>query len=227
MQRVKKEEPNFVYSMVTILGTESYDKVWLFTDEACSPEYDNGWDGKKMELNKNAVQIIATQGDKEMYQIHATDDVNDTYLLVYPDADNASYTLRFKHKNIKDIYAKLQLYDNVTKKLIDISADGAKYTFIANKKDDPTRFKIITETVEYQTRNTFIYPIHVDNRRIIIDNITNDEGYVRVYDISGLLITTQPFHANITTELTIYNGGVYIIQIETDKRRAAQKVLVN
>lgn len=226
MQRVKKEKEEYVYSMVTITDKNSYDKVWLFTDETCSAEYDNGWDGKKMSLNNNVVQIIATQGDKELYQIHATDDINDTYLLIYPDVDNASYTLHFKHENIESVYTQIQLYDNVTKKLIDITDDDSEYTFTASKNDNPTRFKIITETVDYQTRNIFVYPMWVENKNIFIENNTTETGIARIYDISGQLIGTQIFNASSETKFNVIYSGIYIIQVETNQRKAAQKVIV-
>lgn len=223
-QRVKAEEPEFVYSMVTITGKDNFDKVWLFTDKACTSKYDNGWDGKKIELNTNSVQMIATQGDREMYQIHATDDINDTYLLVYPDKDKAEYTLHFKHINTNRIYETIQLYDNLTKQFIDISANGSQYKFTANKQDNPTRFKIITET--FEDKNKFIFPVYTNNRCIFVANTTSELGVIHLFDISGQLIETKEFYPDIVTEFMLNVNGVFIVQVETDKRRVSQKVIV-
>ena len=145
----------------TVAGGEQFDRVWLFTDEQCSPSFDNGWDGRKFLAPTGSVlQLHATQAE-DNYQIHATNNINGTHLIVNPLAGQQVYTLHFRHSNTETAYEQLLLFDIQSGTVSDITTDGSTYTFIAREGNASNRFKLITAPLEAGDEKDKIGRAHV------------------------------------------------------------------
>ncbi|MDD4490539.1 MAG: T9SS type A sorting domain-containing protein, partial [Paludibacter sp.] len=227
-QRVRSfipENSEYVCSVVTLSGNNQYDRVWLFTDEQCTPSYDNGWDGRKF-LNDSILQLYATQSEGN-FQIHATDNINETYLAIRATNEEEFCMLHFRHTNIETKYAQLLLYDIQTNTITDITADGSSYGFRASPGDITKRFKILTMPVESENNEQEIFPAYVRSQRIYVNNYSTENGVVRLYNLSGSLLSSLQLNTENIAVFPKYDKGVYLIQVETDKRKVTQKVIIN
>ncbi|GAB1415685.1 hypothetical protein MASR2M117_10910 [Paludibacter sp.] len=222
-QRAPRLKENHIYTTVTLSNKDFFDKVWLFTNEGCTPGYDNGWDGRKL-LDNSLLYFFASQ-EGDAYQTLATDDINDTYLYFKPTQGEVNYKLHFKHSNTSDAYKQILLYDSETNKTIDITAEGSTYSFVSNKKELGARFKITTVLTKSYTKPKFS-AFSVSNQ-IFVNNYTNDIATMYLYNISGELITsgTMEVSGNSYFPVTLQKG-LYIIRAEAESWREAQKIIV-
>jgi hypothetical protein len=230
-QRVRGDESqtssSYVYSVVTIAGGEQFDRVWLFTDEQCSASFDNGWDGRKLISPAGTLQIYASQS-KDNFQIHATDDINGTNLVIRPVEGQKAYTLHFSHTNIETVYEQLLLVDVQTGTVSDVTADGSTYTFIANVGDVTNRFKLITKYDEPGNDGDDDINILIESQRLFLNNNSQESGTVRVYNLSGRMLFSLPFEAsNVTPFQVELPKGIYLVRAETENRKVTLKAIVN
>ncbi|MDO9633755.1 MAG: hypothetical protein Q7J05_01765 [Paludibacter sp.] len=228
-QRVRSQEsqaPEYVYSVVTVAGGEQFDRVWLFTDEQCTPSFDNGWDGRKFLAPTGSVlQLHATQAE-DNYQIHATNNINGTHLIVNPLAGQQVYTLHFRHSNTETAYEQLLLFDIQSGTVSDITTDGSTYTFIAREGNATNRFKLITTPLEAGDEGDKI-SIFYDAQRIFMNNNTMESGTVRLYNLSGEMLYSLPFSAaNVTGFPMQLPKGIYMVSAETKEWKVTQKAIV-
>lgn len=229
-QRVKSEStstPEYVYSVVTVAGGNKFDRVWLFTNELCTPSFDNGWDGRKIVTpSGSTLQLYATQAKNDNFQIHATNNINETYLTVRPISGQNVYTLHFSHKNTENIYGQLLLVDTQNGTVVDVTEDGSTYTFILNG-DATNRFKLISTSVDPGNEDKEKLSVFVESQRLYIDNHREESGTIRLYDLSGQLLLSLPFEAsNITAFPVELPKGLYLVRAESDKWKETLKAIV-
>ncbi len=223
-RRAVTENPEYVYSVVTLNGGGQFDRLWLFTDEACTPAYDNGWDGRKF-IASDKLQLYASQ-DAGNFQIHATNNVNETYLAIKTLNNEELYSLHFRHNNIESKYTQLLLYDAQTKNVTDITADGSTYSFTPGNIDLQKRFKIITTPAESEKSEENDVAVRVESQRIIVTNYKEESGVARLYNLSGNLLYSFTLDASIVTAFPEVQKGLYLIEIVTESKKVNKKALV-
>ncbi|MEA4935032.1 MAG: T9SS type A sorting domain-containing protein [Paludibacter sp.] len=222
---IESQASSYVYSVVTIAGGDKFDRVWLFTDEQCTPSFDNGWDGRKIVAPAGStLQLYASQA-KDNFQIHATNNINDTYLTVRPVKGQEVYTLHFRHKNTEVAYEQIKLVDLQTGTVVDVTADGSTYTFITNEKDVANRFKLIATPLENGEREDI--GIFVDSQRLFIHNHRGESGLLHLYNLSGQMLLSLPFDASNVTAIPVeFPKGMYLVKVETGNYKVTLKAIV-
>ena len=229
-QRVNNTETqasSYIYSVVTVAGGDQFDRVWLFTDEQCSPSFDNGWDGRKFIAPAGStLQLYATNAN-DNFQIHATNNINNTSLEIRPVEGQQVYTLHFKHKNTEVAYEQMKLVDVQTGNVVDVTADGSTYTFITSEGDVANRFKIITTPVGGGNTDEDKVRVLVESQRLFIHNHSEENGTVRLYDLSGQFLMSVPFDASTITALPgELPKGMYLVRAETGNWKVTLKAIV-
>jgi len=236
LQRVGKDKSisstsGLISTLIDIKGTRFSDKMWLFTVPGCSPNFDNGWDGKKLIGSALAPQLYAVEPDG-IYQVNSVDDINNTYLGFQPGEDSI-YTLTFTHQNLGLKYTNVYLIDSVGHQTVNISASGTQYSFMSF----PTgaiinRFKIVTSP-EINTNVTTPgsknsqLKVFSSKYTVFIDNPSDYQGSLYLFDISGRLIHKFNFTANgITTIQTDLIPGSYLIKAITKYEKITKKLIL-
>jgi hypothetical protein len=129
---------------IEVKGSRFTDKMWIFTNETCSKEFDNGWDALKFSGSSLSPQIYSmeTSGD---YQVDAVNDINNTN-IGFIAGEDSEYTLTFINENTESRYSHLYLKDLVTNVITDITASGTQYAFSSNQSgvSASPRFQIVT-----------------------------------------------------------------------------------
>jgi len=227
MQRVRLSSrttsKDYVYSIIDVEGAHGGDRMWLFTNQSCTHEFDNSWDGRKMFGSALVPQLFAKESDGN-YQVDAVNDVNNTELGFQAGTDT-EYTLRFTHTNVQSVYGKLYLLDYVTGKITDITSSGTEYSFVAQSTSSPTtRFKIVTSSsVQTDVNSVDSKPeikVYSSGKTIFVQNMSNDRGDLMLYDVAGRFISKHPFGAkSITTIPVNLAQGVYVVKAVVNNQK--------
>jgi len=135
---------NDVYTRIDVKGSRFADNMWIFTVPTCSHNFDNGWDGRKINGSALTPQLFAMEEDGN-YQINAVDDINNSF-LGFQAGEDVDYTIKFIHENTESVFSHLYLQDMVENKVVEITKSGTEYTFEAHKTDPVKRFKILSNS---------------------------------------------------------------------------------
>jgi len=154
--------------------------------------------------------------------------MSNTYLGFQPGEDS-NYTLTFKHENLDKYYSSVYLLDLAENKTVDITADSSQYSFTAEASGKLTkRFKIVTIPLAEDTLGiTADIKIFSSERTIFVNNLSNLNGTLALYDISGRLVKLVPFGANgITPIQTFFPTGVYIVKATTRTIKRTERIML-
>jgi len=225
-QRVRKSATaeDKIFTIIDVQGSRYNDKMWLFTDPACTHSFDNGWDGFKILGSSLAPQICAIEADGN-YQINAVDNIDNTD-IGFKAGEDSNYTLTFNHQNMDLLYSALYLVDLLENKTIDISESGSTYTFTSNSASaSDKRFKIVTNpniSTELEEESTKTCPdlnVYSSKQTIYIENNTAQKGDLTLYDSMGRIVDIIPFNAAKHTAMpTKLKSGVYVVKAFTAKK---------
>lgn len=218
------------YSIIEVRGSRYADKMWLFSQAECTPGFDNGWDGRKFFGSSLTPQLYAITPDGNM-QINATNDLNNTELGFY-NGEDSSYKLKFTHSNLEGTYPALYLLDLQDNSLTDISLSGTEYEFAANTTNTgASRFRIVTNpgittAVDGHVPDNTL-KIFSRGQTIFVDNKSDTNGNLSVYDVAGVRVYTADFSKNSTSALqTTLLPGTYLARGTAGGKQLATKIII-
>lgn len=230
VQRVKQSSGSSADSnastVVSVSGENSFDKVWLFSNENFSHDFDNGFDGYKMAVNALQPQLYALDNDVK-YQINAVDDIDNT-TLIFQAGQDTEYNLTIKHNDLTlSKYKKIYLYDLIDNVTVDISESSSSYSFSAKSSAEPiARFKIIAQKYSENVQDEVFTKVYRINNMLRIQNFSDVSGRVYVYDILGHNIATKDIAANEYLYIPVLNKTAYIVKrVVGDKTETTKLVL--
>jgi len=230
VQRVKNIDgvtnTDVISTKIDLTGQHYSDRMWIFTDPACTRNYDNGWDGRKMLGSSLAPQIYAMEPDGD-YQVNSVSDMNNTDLAFQP-GDEVEYTLKFTHENIQRQYAGVYLVDLVENKTIDVTENGSTYKFATALSDVPTkRFKILTRYYEKNAPDAASQlKIFSAKSYVFIQNPGTFNGDCTLYNISGQAVRKLSFGPGSITTVSNLGQGAYVISATTNGEKVSKRVIV-
>ncbi|MEI7503648.1 MAG: T9SS type A sorting domain-containing protein, partial [Paludibacter sp.] len=189
----------------------------ICSEQDCTRDFDNGWDGRKILGSYLTPQLFAMEADGN-YQINAVDDINNTE-LGFIAGEDSSYTLTFTHSNLEKTYNRLFLQDLQNNDVVDITQSGTEYSFESPQNYTPTkRFKLITRAVLDKTeQNRMQVNLFSNNHTIYIHNLSSKSGNLLLYNLSGRIIKNLAFDANnVTVVKADLPSGGYIAKMTTE-----------
>jgi len=216
-----------VSTRIDVKGSRFSDRMWIFTEPGCTRGFDNGWDGEKILGSALAPQIYAMEDDGD-YQVNTVDDINNTY-LGFQVGEDLQDTLTFTHENLDTSYEGLYLLDLATNKAIDITQSGTKYVFSAEiSKAAIKRFKIITNPVNNDSTDfTTGLRIFSSQETVFVHNLSNENGYVLFYDMSGRMLQKLSFGPGGVTSFPMsLTPGAYIVKALTSKEEITKRLVL-
>ena len=217
-----------VYTMINIAGKRYSDKMWLFTDPACSHGFDNGWDGTKFIGTSLAPQLWAKESSGD-YQVNAVNNINNTE-LGFIKGEDSTYTMTFTHCNTSAMYPSISLMDYATNTVTDITQSGSTYTFaVVPAFTQVNRFKIISGTTALNNiiNTTDTYKVYNSLNTIFVENSSNKTGTLAVYDVAGKAINNYRINADgLTTIPTNLTAGSYLLRINSSKDTYSKLIVI-
>ena len=206
--------------VMDVLGNESADRLWIFTDGGLSFGFDNGWDGRKL-TEKGLSQLYAMSDiGNDKFQVAGVPELNN--LLIGFDADkDGQYTLEFA---LSDHFAKGAVY------LHDLQS-GAKhritnstsYSFDAKRGDSGARFRLSYGCDENVDDS---HVVSTNGREIIILNQDALDCTVTLFTIEGKLLRRLKVLAGHREVMKVQTGGAYIVHLQNAFTNDVHKVLV-
>ena len=206
--------------VMDVLGNESADRLWIFTDVGLSFGFDNGWDGRKL-TEKGLSQLYAMSDiGNDKFQVAGVPELNN--LLIGFDADkDGQYTLEFA---LSDHFAKGAVY------LHDLQS-GAKhritnstsYSFDAKRGDSGARFRLSYGCDENVDDS---HVVSTNGREIIILNQDALDCTVTLFTIEGKLLRRLKVLAGHREVMKVQTGGAYIVHLQNAFTNDVHKVLV-
>jgi len=220
-----------VWTRIDVSGTHFSDRMWIFTDTACTHSFDNGYDGEKFIGSPIEPQIFAMETDG-IYQVNSVDDMNNTY-LGFQAGEDSLYTMTFTHQNADLKYGRVYLVDSVARITTDITPTGSIYTFTSLPTDTIVkRFKIVTNAGvvtklnSNETSNTALN-VFTSQQTIFVDNKSDIPGTLQMVDLAGRTLQKFTFTANSVTAFpTGLSQGSYIAVAITIKDRITTKLIL-
>ena len=235
VQRVPNKRNNSAapktYTIIDVKGSRYGDRMWLFKESNCTRSFDNGWDGRKMLGLPITPQIFAIEKDGD-YQIDVLNDINNTDIAFQAGSQDSIYTITFTHVNMQSHYPQgIYLVDLKLNKTIDITQSGAEYSFVAQTTSNPEkRFKIVTiENSNTATNKITTEKLKVfsSNKTIYIDNLSNSDGDISLFDIQGRLVKFIRFNSNcITNSLLNIPEGLYLVKAQTKLDKVITNIII-
>ena len=210
---------------VDVRGAHYSDNVWLFADDNSTLNFDKGKDGLKKLGSTFAPQFYGIQSDG-IYQVNSVNDINGM-CLGFQAGEDSVYTLTVAQQNIENKYARVYLVDSVANKTIDITNAGVQYVFEATSTPSPVnRFKILAQHYDSNASDSKI-KVFSYNGTICVDNASDKNGQMMIYDVSGHLIKTMAFGANCITKYNAgLNQGVYVAKCSAESEQVANRIII-
>ena len=215
------------YTKIKVSGSRYEDKMWIFTNSSCTPQYDNGWDGYKIIGSSKVPQIWSIENNMNL-QINTKDNINNS-TLGFRYGEDSVYTITVSHTN-DNLYTKLYLVDLLDNSTTDISASGTTVTFKANASTPLTRFKIVTGmdiTTDNQTSGSIDTNIFNEGSKLYIQNNGTENSTLTIFDLSGKVIKVFKNIAMGNSILESYLvEGDYIVKLKSTQTETTRKIVV-
>jgi len=216
-----------VGTLIDLKSKKYSDRMWLFSHSGCSGNFDNGWDGTKIMGSALTPQIFAIEPDGN-YQVNTVDDLNNTG-LGFQAGQEKEYTLTFTHQNLRNKYLAMYLYDISENKTVDITESGTIYSFTA--ESTPTyqkRFIVATRNIETNSNGKEKQlKIFNSGNTVFVDNLSNQNGELAIYDMMGRCLQTAKFSSYGITAVQVGNiSGAYDVTASTSNERLSKKIIL-
>lgn len=232
---VLAEPEELPYSAISLkCGTKVKDITWLFLEASTSFRFCDGYDGYKLITDPNASQLYGCK-DKEAFQVSTIPAIRDFKLGFKAEEGVSSYTLSFEHNQaMSDQCPEIYLYDVETGQCIDVSCNGASYSFTVENTSLPASERFVLST---QKEGAFSakagrlvweqVKLRTADRRLEVVNPQEDSVSVFISDSTGKRVTTQEIPAGSLAVIRhTFEPGIYLIRLSNSTGETTQKIIV-
>lgn len=213
-------------TVINLTGEFGSDKLWLFTHHKFSNDFDNGYDGYKMEGSALKPQLYAVSNGTK-YQINSIPEL-DNSTLMFKAGQDSEYSLKIKHDAATLAkYSKIYLHDLIENVIVDISSENNEYHFTSNATPEAqVRFKIIASKTNDQQLNQNLTSVYAYNERLYIQNLSDQVGRIYLYNISGRLIAVKDIEGYENISLAVDKKTVYILKTVIANKTENNKIII-
>ena len=210
---------------VTLNSKTTVDRVWLFSQEGTTDQFDNGWDGRKYFGTPTA--FLYSESSFGPLQVNTSSDLNGKLLTIYPNKDS-EYTLTLKKENLAD-YTDLHLVDLVARKVTPLTGETTTYNFTEkNSGSRVKRFMIVNSAnIDFNIDQFKLLDGYLQgNDRLIVTNMTAKTGRAYLYDMAGKTVMSQVMQPSINEFPVTLKSGAYILNLDADGKQESVKLIV-
>ena len=199
------------------------DRMYILQDMRCTPDYDNGYDGKNMNA-AGQVNIYTNEPCGKM-EISSTNHIDSMYIGFRAGPDT-TYTLRFTSL----IGDSLCIKDLANDSIIALYEDSTYTFYAAAKSVNNMRFQVLlhpnpaddySDTDDNSGTTTDVDNVSTsqlwmaDQHLCISNQMANSTA--KIYSVSGQLLISEKFNYQI--DIPVYNltTGVYILEVNNER----------
>ena len=208
-----------------VIGQNSSDRLYLITADEASKGYDDGWDGYKF-IAPDLAQLYAFDSNGNRLQVNSDNNLNGTY-IGFTSGGETSYKLRFTFSKVEEAYSDVFLEDLATG-VTHTLKDGLTLTFTPSSGTAEKRFKLTAKPGKKKPgdTNSKFLKIHTANNLITLDNSTEENGLLKVYDLVGSNVFESVFIPGSNDFTLNMKKGSYIIEAKTASERSVVKSIL-
>ena len=199
------------------------DRMYILQDMRCTPDYDNGYDGKNINA-KGQVNIYTNEPCGKM-EISSTNQIDGMY-IGFRAGQDTTYTLRFTSL----IGDSLCIKDLANDSIIPLYEDSTYTFYAAAKSVNNMRFQVLlhpnpaddySDTDNNSGTTTDLDNVSTsqlwmaDQHLCISNQMANSTA--KIYSVSGQLLISEKFNYQI--DIPVYNltTGVYILEVNNER----------
>ena len=199
------------------------DRMYILQDMRCTPDYDNGYDGKNINA-KGQVNIYTNEPCGKM-EISSTNQIDGMYIGFRAGPDT-TYTLRFTSL----IGDSLCIKDLANDSIIALYEDSTYTFYAAAKSVNNMRFQVVlhpnpaddySDTDDNSGTTTDLDNVStsqmwITDQHLCISN-QKANSTAKIYSVSGQLLISEKFNYQI--DIPVYNltTGVYILEVNNER----------
>lgn len=199
------------------------DRMYILQDMRCTPDYDNGYDGKNMNA-AGQVNIYTNEPCGKM-EISSTNQIDGMYIGFRAGPDT-TYTLRFTSL----IGDSLCIKDLANDSIIPLYEDSTYTFYAAAKSTNNMRFQVLlhpnpaddySDTDDNSGTTTDLDNVStsqmwITDQHLCISN-QKANSTAKIYSVSGQLLISEKFNYQI--DIPVYNltTGVYILEVNNER----------
>ena len=210
-------------------GNGYEDKAIVAFNPAATAGFDGDYDAYKLFGITESPQLYSIITDNiltinSLRDIETSSDVS----LGFKVGAETTYTLSVTGIESFDATTPLLLEDLKTNSIQDLR-ENAVYTFSAAPGDAEHRFNLLfkNNTGIGETKNSVV-GIYSNQHMLYISNPKSLQGDIKVYDITGRLLSTTKLTGNVLDKMEMpYYTGNLVVKVVTVKGVATGKVFVN
>ncbi|WP_316930854.1 T9SS type A sorting domain-containing protein [Porphyromonas gulae] len=220
----KSGSANMPSLVMDVLGNESADRLWIFTESGLTFGFDNGWDGRKLP-EKGLSQLYALSDiGNDKFQVAAVPELNNQ--LIGFDADkDGQYTLEFA---LSEHFSKgaVYLHDLQTEAKHRIT-NSTSYSFAAKRGDSGARFRLSFDENGDDSEEMSVV-VGTVGKRIVVTNNSAHDYTVHVYTADGKLLFRQEVKSSGKSMTEPLIDGAYVVSLQSPTTATdVRKVIVN
>ena len=223
----KSGETDFIKLQLMDVEGISNDELIVRFNENATEGFDTELDGLKLIGSPNAGEFMAELETDLYAAISAIPFPNQiSSVPVYFKKGNATeYTISMVENELQNM--EVTLFDIQNEQEISLG-ETSSYTFTANEPDSKRfllHFKNASSVAELD--NNSQVQIRQTNDFVIIEQQEPQQGEIRIFDISGKVIKTEPLSANNIQRVSFAHqpNGIYIVKLTFDHVSYSQKII--
>ncbi|KGN80540.1 von Willebrand factor A, partial [Porphyromonas gulae] len=210
--------------VMDVLGNESADRLWIFTEPGLSFGFDNGWDGRKLP-EKGLSQLYALSDiGNDKFQVAAVPELDNLQIGFDADKDG-QYTLEFA---LSDHFSKgaVYLHDLQTESKHRIT-NTTSYSFEAKRGDSGARFRLSFDEAGVDSEEMSVV-VGTVGKRIVVSNNSAHDYTVQIYTTDGKLLFRGDVKAGGKSMTEALTDGAYVVSLHSPTTATdVRKLIVN
>ncbi len=212
---------------IKLIAAEADNRSWqehnIIINEDASMDFDFDYDSRF--LSGYAPQFYAiVESDK--LSTNSIPNLSDDIRILMGFIKNEAVEYKIvvtENSTEKDVF----IFDYKTGKDYNLSEDS--YFFTSAEGDASNRFEIhfgiVGVNEEFVADSQF--RIYSTRNNIVIDNIENQSGEIRIYNLQGQLITRQQLTQDSKQQVAIENSGIHLVALRTNNNVITKKVITS
>ncbi len=213
---------------VMLSGNKTSDVMWLIETPEATSNFEYGYDGEKIFPFSSTATLFAETDDNKALQVSTTNTIDGSFISFKSNSDT-EYSMKIVKTDLEN-YPNLYLIDLLTRTAVRLD-DETTYNFtsdMANHKSK--RFMIVSTPNISEINKTFANELLdaylSDNNTIVVNNLTDSQADVAIYDVTGKNLLQQTAAVGTNRISVNLSAGIYIVAVKANDIQNNVKIVI-
>ncbi len=203
-------------------GLNYSDETWIHFNEQADVEHDGIFDAWKRisTSNPDLPQIYTITPSGQYLSVNGTP-VCESIPIGFSALNSGEFTINASGTGES---SHLMLKDLITNTETNLLLNS--YTFNYSAGENPKRFILHFAPLSIDENTEDIFSIYIAHNRIYIENPTNSQGIIWIYNMAGQQVTEKILNQGLNN-IEVADKGSYIVKVISNKKIQIKKVILN